>query len=143
MDPREQIDPRIVPLVEELNLFPGVETFASCGGHRHVHLKGFHNDDSSVRVGQVRLPAFYVSFMIDPSPEAGWSLRLISWAAYEASAAANVRYGAVVIMWSPTAEPSDPPRFDLYGKIDVSLVVAMLQRARQKTSVRKEGSSAG
>ena len=47
----EKLDPRIIPLVEELNRFPGVETFASCGGHRHVHLKGFHQDDSNVRVG--------------------------------------------------------------------------------------------
>lgn len=123
---RDEIDARVLGLVEELNRFPGVETFASCGGHRHIH-----SHESKGRVGQVRYPDFYVSFMIDPSPEAGWSLRLISWATFEASAAAKVRYGAVVIMWSPTPQPSDPPRFDLYGKIDVGLVVKMLERARE------------
>jgi hypothetical protein len=134
MSANEEIDPRVIPLVEELNRFPGVETFASCGGHRHVHLKGFKKDDSRAHVGQVRLPDFYVSFMIEQTAEAFWSLRLISWAAYEASGAADVRYGAVVMMWSPTPEPTDPPRFDLYGKVDVQLVVKMLERAREKLS---------
>jgi len=132
MDKRKrEIDARVLPLVEELNGFPGVETFASCGGHRHIHVKGFHNEETRGRVGQVRYPDFYVSFMIDQSPEAGWSLRLISWAAFEASAAANTRYGAAVIMWAPTPQPTEPPRFDLYGKIDVALVLKMLQRARE------------
>jgi len=128
----EQIDDRVVPLVEELNRFPGVETFASCGGHRHVHVKDFCAGEKRGRIGQVRYPDFYVSFMIDPSPEAGWSLRLISWATYEASATVNVRYGAALIMWAPTPEPAEPPRFDLYGRIDVGLVLRMLRQAREE-----------
>jgi hypothetical protein len=128
----DEIDARVRPIVDELNRFPGVETFASCGGHRHLHMKGFYVDEAKSRVGQVRYPDFYVSFMIDQSSEAGWSLRLISWAAYEASAAANVRYGAVVMMWAPTPKRTEPPRFELYGKVDVSLVIRMLQRAREE-----------
>lgn len=132
MSTSEKIDDRVVPLVDELNRFPGVETFASCGGHRHIHARGLRTDGRGGRVGQVRYPEFYVSFMIDPSPEAGWSLRLISWAAYEAAAAANVRYGAALIMWAPTPKPSEPPRFDLFGRVDVSLLLKMLQCAREE-----------
>ncbi len=131
MSEAEQIDDRVVPLVAELNQFPGVKTFASCGGHPNVRVRGFRTQ-SGGRTGQVRYPHFYVSFMINPSPEAGWSLRLISWAAYQASLDANTRYGATVMMWSPSPDPSDPPRFDLYGKIDVELLLKTLRQAREE-----------
>ena len=126
------IDDRVLPLVNELNLFPGVRTFASCGGHKNVRVRGYRTRRASAPVGQVRYPHFYVSFVIDPSPEAGWSLRLISWAAYEASMLANIRYGAFVSMWAPSPSPDEPPRFDLYGKIDVSLVLKTLRQAREE-----------
>jgi hypothetical protein len=127
-----KIDDRVLPLIEELNRFPGVRTFASCGGHPKVRVTGFVTRKNHGREGQVRYPHFYVSFMIDPSPAAGWSLRLISWAAYDASLVANVRYGATVMMWAPSPSPEEPPRFDLYGKISVELLVKTLRLAREE-----------
>jgi hypothetical protein len=119
-----EIDARVGPLVDELNQFPGVETFASCGGHTHVSKKDLFE-------GKVRQPDFYVSFTVDPTVEALWSVRLISWAAFEASVESRVLRGAALMMWVPTPEPIEPPKFDLYCRIDVGLMLKKLQEARE------------
>lgn len=73
-----EIDARVRGIVDALNRLSGVATFSSCGGHEEPV------------VSQVRYPAWYVNFDLEPTPEAHDSLARIVAAAQEHEPEASV-----------------------------------------------------
>lgn len=73
-DLQKDLDHNIVSLVVELNSFPGITTFSSCGGHLHPTL-----------LSQCQEGHFEVNFNVDPL-RGGWrSLELIASAVSESA----------------------------------------------------------
>ena len=67
---RQEMDDRIIPLVNALNSLPGIETFTSCGGH-----------EEKTDFSQCEIDEFSVGFGIDPEEHGLISLGVITGAA--------------------------------------------------------------